>query len=530
METAKKPPQSSKDGVQSAMSEKPKQASAAKEAKAAVMELPPSKMFEEVDDEDAAALMEAFSAKVTRQERFTVGQEVEGEVVKVGTEHLFLALGAKSEASMNKADFLTKGEEIPAIGQRVRAYVIAVKGETVELGRQLQAGSDASAVLEEALHSGLPVEGRVLSRNKGGLEIEVFHQRAFCPISQIELRFCENPDQYVGQTLMVRVVEVKENGRRIVVSRKALLEEEAARQREALREKLHEGAILEGVVTSLAKYGAFVDLGGLEGMIHVSEIAHHRVLAPEEALQKGQRVRVKVLSYAPENKRLALSMKALERDPWEEAAEVLKEGEDCEGTVERFEPYGAFVQLSRGVEGMVHVSELSHKRIGHPREVLEIGERRRFRVITFEPQRRRIALSLKALEDLPAPEAAPEAPPKPDLSAIREGMIFEVEVEKIEKFGLFVLLPDGQKGLIPNVEMGTPRNTDHGKMFPPGTRFSAAILQVDAANNRLRLSRKAVDEAEERQQTSEYRKKLASQQEEGGFGTLAAMLKKNLRS
>ncbi len=494
---------------------------AEKETKQAI---PTTDIFQE--SEDDAALMEAYLNRVERPTDFAVGQEVEGEVIKVGGENIFVALGGKSEASMSKEAFVHAGKPVPTVGERVRAYVTVSSGDQLELGLQMKAGEDVMAAIEEAHESRIPVEAKVISRNKGGLEVEVFGKRAFCPVSQIELRFCENPDQYVGTTLTVRITEVKEGGRKIVVSRKGLLEEEAAKKANAMREQISEGVVLDGKVTSLTDYGAFVDLGGLEGLVHVSEISHSRIAKASEALQKGQSVRVKVIGLQPQSNRISLSIKALESDPWETILQDLQEGAVREATVMRMEPFGAFMELVPGVEGLVHISEISLKRIGHPREALTVGDRHTVKVIQLDPARKRIGLSIRALEETPHAEVE-EAPakPRPSNDGLREGDIFEVTVEKIEPFGVFVLLPGGQKGLIPNVEMGTPRGADHAKMFPAGTAFRAALIQNDKANNRLRLSRKAVEAAEERAQTREYKKQMADQ-DKRGFGTLAELLKK----
>lgn len=493
-----------------------------KESKQAI---PTTDIFQE--SEDDAALMEAYLNRVERPTKFSVGQEVEGEVIKVGGENIFVALGGKSEASMSKEAFVHADRPIPNVGDRVRAYITAMAHDQIELGLQMTAGEDAMAAIEEAYESRVPVEARVISRNKGGLEVEVFGKRAFCPVSQIELRFCENPDQYVGSTLTVRISEVKEGGRKIVVSRKALLEEEQAKKAKATREQLSEGSVLDGIVTSLADYGAFVDLGGVEGLVHVSEISHTRIAKPAEVLQKGQTVRVKVIKYQPEGARISLSMKALESDPWETILQGLQEGDVREATVMRMEPFGAFMELVPGVEGLAHISEISLKRIGHPREALSVGDRHTVKVIQLDPARKRIGLSLRALEETPHAEVE-ETPrqPRPSNEGLREGDIFDVTVDKVEAFGVFVLLPSGQKGMIPNVEMGTHRGTDHAKMFPVGTTFKAALIQNDKANNRLRLSRKAVEAAEERAQTREYKKQMVEQESKNNFGTLADLLKK----
>ncbi|HHH38873.1 MAG TPA: S1 RNA-binding domain-containing protein, partial [Sedimenticola sp.] len=257
------------------------------------------------------------------------------------------------------------------------------------------------AGLEQAWELQQPVDGRVTGVRKGGLEVEIAGVRAFCPASQIDIRFIEDLEQFVGQHLSFRITKFQ-GGRRpdLVVSRRALLEEEQKIQAEETRALLEEGAVLNGIVTSLKDYGAFVDLGGIEGMIHISELAFGHVQHPKDVLSEGQAVEVSVLRIEKTDnprhpEKIALSIRALSRDPWLDAEQQFPVGSRVRGRVTRIQPFGAFVELVPGVEGMIHISELGvEQRVGHPAEVLQEGQSVEARVLSVDPEKRRIGLSL----------------------------------------------------------------------------------------------------------------------------------------
>lgn len=333
------------------------------------------------------------------QQTPSVGEQISGTVVAVSESHVFVDVGAKGEASLSVEEYASKDEEPPAVGDTVTAYVIADDPEvelTLVMGKQQL---DITSI-EQARDLKLPVQGKVTALNKGGLEVDLNGVRAFCPLSQIELGRCEDAERYVGTTIELRVQEIKENGRNVVVSRKALLQEEQREQADKIQERLVEGAELDGEVRSIQPYGAFVDLGGgIQGMVHVSEIAHARIEHPNEALKEGEKVRVKVLKVQPdpkrpERKRIGLSIKALLGDPWSSTVAGLQEGASVEGEVARIQPYGAFIQIAPGVDGLAHVSELADRHVKHPSEVLTLGQKVQARVLKVDPDSKRISLSL----------------------------------------------------------------------------------------------------------------------------------------
>ena len=265
---------------------------------------------------------------------------------------------------------------------------------------------------------------------KGGVEVQIAGARAFCPASQLDLRYIEDLESFVGQQLAFRITRY-EGGKRVnlVVSRRDLLEEEQRALAEQTRARLEVGAVLQGTVTALKDYGAFVDLGGVEGMVHISELAFGRVEHPEEVLNVGQAVEVAVLRIEKTDnpkhpEKIALSIRALAKDPWQDVAERFPVGARVKGAVTRLQPFGAFIELEPGVEGLVHVSELgAGRRVSHPHEVLNAGEEVEATVLSVEPDKRRIGLSLATashpgVTGSEATQYVPENPPKSDIGTL----------------------------------------------------------------------------------------------------------------
>jgi small subunit ribosomal protein S1 len=353
-----------------------------------------------------------------------VGQKVSGKVISITEEQIFVDLGTKSEGMIEAAQLRdAEGKLGVGIGDAIDATVTAIDPESgVIVLRKRASGrgghQEVANELRQAFQYGMPVEGMVTGINKGGAEVQAYGMRAFCPLSQLDLRYVENPQQFIGQRLKFKVARIEEGSRNrrpdIVLSRRALLEEEAQAKATELRARLKVGAVLKGRVTSLTTYGAFIDLGGLEGLLHVSEIGHSRLADPREALAVGQEVEVQVIKIEkgkdekrPE--RISLSRRALERDPWRDAADRFAEGAVLPGRVMRLESFGAFVELAPGLEGLVHVSELgAGRRLSHAREAVQIGQDVKVRVLNVDPVKRRISLSMAQTDEHdPAEEAAP---------------------------------------------------------------------------------------------------------------------------
>src|SRR5438067_7087869 len=467
---------------------------------------------------DFAALFRESEKTGEKRERLRLGEKISAKVAHVGAEIAYLDLGGKGEAIIDLRELRNdEGALVVHTGETIDAYVLSLGDGAVVLTRSVPKGAGREA-LQQALESRIPVEGTVTAQNKGGLEVDLGGLRAFCPASQVDVRFNEDLSQYVGQKLKFRVMELR--GGNAILSRRALLEEERAQAAQELRKKLEVGAILEGTVSSVRDFGAFVDLGGLEGLVHVSELSHARVAHAQDVVKQGQKVRVQVLRMETDEKgheRIALSLRALEQDPWDAARPQLEEGKRLSGKVVRLQPFGAFVELFPGVDGLVHVSALSDRHVQHPREVVKEGETILVQVESIDDGQRRIALRRIGEDEAQAPEA-----PRPEKQKrARVGDVVEVTVDKCEAFGVFVHW-DGGKGLVPNPELGTPRGSDNKKTGPSGMKFQAQIIDLDE-KGRYRLSKTAVERATDRVDYEAYRRTIPKAGK--GFGTLGDLLR-----
>jgi len=342
------------------------------------------------------------------------GSKVSGKILSIGEEWVFVDVGGKSEGRIAAAELKdAEGNLTVKEGDTLEATITGTDPESGALLLKRKAGgkgkrTEVSAEIKQAFESGLPVEGMVTGLNKGGAEVQVYGMRAFCPLSQLDLRYVEDPQRFVGQKLQFKISRLEEGNRggrgpNIVLSRRALLEDEQQAKASETREKLQVGATLTGKITSLTTYGAFVDLGGIEGMLHVSEIGHSRTAHPQDVFQVGQEVEVQVIKIEkgkdekrPE--RISLSRRALEKDPWRDAVSRFPEGTETTGKVARTETFGAFVELAPGLEGLVHISEIGGgRRLNHAREAVQPGQEVQVRVLGVDTARRRISLSMSAV-------------------------------------------------------------------------------------------------------------------------------------
>jgi len=354
------------------------------------------------DDEDFAALLEASERTQIRERRVAAGDVVRGRVIAVGASTAFVAVGGKAEAAIDVGEFRdpATGEVHLREGDEIEATVVddGSRSGSIVLKRVAGRGGHLPGELEQAYAHGIAIEGLVTGENKGGYDVQIGGVRAFCPGSQIDRRRVEGA-QYVGQRLQFRITKLDAGGRNVVVSRRDVLEEEAAARAKEVWAGLREGAVVTGTVTSLRDFGAFVDLGGVDGLIHVSELGHARAGHPSEVLEVGQRVEVKVVKLEPEaaggRGRVGLSLRALAPDPWTTVADRFPVGAVVQGVVRRLEQFGAFVELTPGVDGLVHVSRLAlDRRVSHPRQVVAIGDRVDVTVVEVDAARRRIGLSM----------------------------------------------------------------------------------------------------------------------------------------
>ncbi len=354
------------------------------------------KYAQETPSTEFAELLEEEGVPESSRE-VSIGEMVSGTIQKIEDASIFLDYGGRSEAVIDAQELRNDDGELPySEGDTIEAYVASVEGE-VRLTLSLRANT--FEVLRHAHRNGVPVQGRVTGFNTGGLVVNVGGKRAFCPTSQIEAGHSEDLASYAGQSFTFKIIELRRNN--IVVSRKAHLAAEDARKAQELRAKLSEGAEIGGKVTRVERFGAFVDIGGIEGLIHVSELRHSRVGHPREVVSTGDEVKVKILELKDlggDKERISLSTKALEPDPWDEALERFSEGDTATGKVVSIQSFGAFVELLPGVEGLVHVSQLSTARVARPADAVSVGQEVKALIQKIDREQKRVSLSMKALQ------------------------------------------------------------------------------------------------------------------------------------
>ncbi|HSR96347.1 MAG TPA: 30S ribosomal protein S1 [Kofleriaceae bacterium] len=365
----------------------------------------------EQDDDFAKMFADSERDAPRGKKRPRVGDPITGKVISIGKDTVFVDLGSKAEGSLERDQVSDpEGKLLVKVGDTIEARVVADTGGALTLRVKVGRGPEARAELQQAFELGMPVEGNVTEVVKGGVSVDVAGVRGFCPASQLDVRFIDDLATYIGQRLTFRITRYEP--RNLVLSRRVLLEEENAKRATETRKRLEPGAVLRGKVVGFKPFGAFIDLGGIEGMLHISELGYARVERPEDMLSLGQEVDVAVLKIEPGEKgeRISLSLKALASDPWGETAAHLVEGARVRGKVTRLQPFGAFVEIAPGVEGLVHISELgAGRRINHPREVVSVGQEVEAVVLSVDQERRRIALSTAQSSDGSAEDVAEAA-------------------------------------------------------------------------------------------------------------------------
>jgi len=468
-------------------------------------------------DEDFAAMFEAS----LKAKRFKEGQTIEGTIVAIGPEVAFVDVGGKGEATIEVGELKDhEGDIEVSVGDRIQAVVVSIAGG-LQLSRKLARGAATDRQLEDAFRSGLPVEGRVEQEIKGGYEIRVGRTRGFCPFSQIDVHRTE-PAAHIGKVYAFRITEYKDGGKNLVVSRRALLEEEQKKAAAEVRQSVVTGAVVTGRVASVVSFGAFVDLGGgVQGLLHVSEMGWSRVSDPSELFRPGDEITVKVLRVDPvenDKQKISLGLKQLADDPWSKVPATYEVGQVRNGRVTRVAEFGAFVELEPGVEALAHASTFAPTgRSGGWTGQVAPGMTGAFEILTIEVEKKRIGVAL-------LPEGSARAGGAASSPEIAAGARLKGKVERLEKFGVFVFLAPGRTGLIPMSETGVPREDDVRRAFPIGADVEVVVLEVEPSGRRIRLSAKAVLDAREADEVREYTERADAPPAEG-FGSLADKLR-----
>jgi small subunit ribosomal protein S1 len=428
-----------------------------------------------------------FEASVKEQD-FRVGDVVTGTVVEVQSDYVLVDINYKSEGLIPINEFrIIDGVRSVKPGETVEVLIDRIENEngmivlSKDKADMLRAWTDISKAAENEE----VIEGTVVAKVKGGLSVDI-GVKAFLPGSQIDLRPVRNMDVYIGKKYKFKVIKFNKKRGNIVLSRRALLEEERESLKTQTLDAMKEGSIVTGSVKNITDYGAFIDLGGMDGLLHITDMSWGRVKHPSEILNVGDEIQVKVLKYDTEKERVSLGLKQLQTDPWEGVKITYTPGTKLSGKVVSLAEYGAFVELGEGIEGLIHVSEMSWtKRVKHPSQMINVGDEVNVVVLEVDTENRRISLGMKQLQANPWVELKESYAP---------GTIIEGEIKSVTDFGIFVGIEEGIDGLVHISDFSWTKRVNHpSEMFAKGQKVRAVVLGVDIENERFSLGIKQLE-------------------------------------
>ncbi|NRA63746.1 MAG: 30S ribosomal protein S1 [Pseudobacteriovorax sp.] len=447
---------------------------------------------EDTGFESESSLSQEFANLLDQEETTNAikeGSIVNGTVVRFTDDSVIVDIGHKSEGEIPKGEFkLSDGELSVKEGDTVEVFLDSFEdndGEMV-LSRERAEMLRAWDRISDAYENNEIVEGTVVARVKGGLSVDI-GVKAFLPGSQVDLRPVRNLDKLIGTQLSFKIIKFNKKRGNIVLSRRVLLEQDREKLRSETLGNLKEEAILKGIVKNITDYGAFIDLGGIDGLLHITDMSWGRINHPSQMFEVGQEIEVKVLSYDEGRQRVSLGYKQLQTDPWLTVAERYAVDSRAKGTVVSLTDYGAFVEMEQGVEGLIHISEMSwSKRIKHPSKVVQVGDEVEVVILAMDTENRRISLGMKQIEPNPW-EVVKEK--------YQEGDIIRGKIRNITDFGIFVGIEDGIDGLIHISDISWTDRINHpADKFKKGDEVEAKILQIDAENERFSLGIKQLSD------------------------------------
>jgi small subunit ribosomal protein S1 len=441
-------------------------------------------MSEEFRNEESEDFAKLFELSPGRDERLRVGDRISGPIIAIGKDSVFVDTGTKIDGVVDSSELLDETGNLPYhVGDALELYVVSLRGDEVRLSKAVS-GLGGARALSDAYENAIPVEGKVKGQVKGGFHVEVMQKRAFCPVSQMEMRFTEKPEEHVGKTYHFLISQFEEGGKNIVLSRRELLRKEHEEEAKKFFETLEVGSDIPGKVTRLTSYGAFVEIfPNLEGMVHISELSWSRVEKPGDVVQVDDPVMVRVMSVEPGEKpdqaRVSLSMKLVTGDPWLQVDGKFQIGEKVKGKVIRCTKFGAFVEIAPGIEGLVHISEMSYRRrVVRTEEVVSPGDVVPVVVKEVDLPRRRISLSMKDAEGDPWVEVEEK---------YRVGQALDGTLEKKEKFGYFIAIEPGITGLLPASKIKAAQKPSTIEKLKPGDPVRVVIEEIQARERRMTL-------------------------------------------
>jgi small subunit ribosomal protein S1 len=450
---------------------------------------PPFPLNADEDDEDLTPEIRAQMFEVYEESMRSIaeGEIVKGTVLSLDEKDVLVDVGFKSEGIVSLSEFADPGSI--KVGDTIEVFLEKMENQDglVVLSKQRADFVRVWDRVKEAHDDGQVVEGRMIRKIKGGVVVDLYGVEAFLPGSQIALRQVQNVDALLGQTVSVKIIKLNKRRRNIVVSRRSVLEEEREKMKGKILKDLAKDQIREGQVKNITDFGAFVDLGGIDGLLHITDMSWGRVGHPSELVKIGDKVRVKVLNFDPEKERISLGLKQLEPYPWEGVDEKYKVGDRVNGRVVSITDYGAFVELEKGVEGLVHVSEMSWTRhVRHPSKVVNIGDEIEAVVLKVDKANEKVSLGLKQTEPDPWLTLDQKYP---------EGTRVEGKVRNLTNFGAFVELEEGIDGLVHVSDMSWTKRVAHpSEVLKKGDSVEVVILSIDKEHRRISLGLKQVSE------------------------------------
>jgi small subunit ribosomal protein S1 len=433
----------------------------------------------EEDLQGSNQFMELFEESL---KSIQTGKVTKGEIVKIDKEFVLVDIGYKSEGQIRLSEFVDlEGNMTAKVGEKVDVLVVSIEDNEgrVILSKERAAKVQVWDVIEEAYKNHGTIRGKIISQMKGGLSVDIGIQ-AFLPRSQADLRPVRDLDTLIGTEHDFRIVKYERHQGNVVLSRRAALEAERKALREETLKRLENGAVFEGIVSNIRDYGLFIDLEGIDGLVHITDLSWGKVGHPSDRYQIGDRIKVKVLNFDREKERVSLGIKQLTPDPWSKSLENYPVGAKVSGRVESLKEYGAFVELEEGIRGLIHVSELAWSgKVKHPSQILNVGESVEAVVLDLDTEKRRISLSVKQLEPNPWDSIADKYP---------IGAIIEGKVKDITKFGIFIGIDEDIDALVHISDISWTKQIDHpSELYKKGDLIQAVILDIDQENQRFSL-------------------------------------------
>jgi len=450
------------------------------------------------ENQNEESFQDMLERSLQSQSYFSIGERITAPVVSITTENIFVNLGGKKEGFIKAVEFIDENNQLTIqIGDEVEAFFDGVEDGLMRFTTLINGISSGTLnYLQNIAKTGDAIEGKIERQNKGGFEVIIKGLRAFCPISQIDLKPVKDKSIFEGKTFSFKIVDFKENGKNIIVSRRALLEEEKRAKIEALRSKITEGAVIECPVKSVNNFGLLVDLGDIVGLIPSSEISWGRNQDLSSLFTEGQLVKAVVLKVDFDAEKITLSIKSLYEDPWIKIEEKYPVGSKVSGNISKIMPFGAFMNLEDCIEGLIHISNLGvGRRIKHPEEVLSKGQFVEAYVLSIDKDHKKLSLTLKS-------------PEKIEVIYPNEGDIISVTISKLMPFGILARISEGLTGLIPNTETGLNKGEDMKNAYPEGKVVNVVVQEVDKEKTRVRLS---IKDYLAKKETDEYRKFIKEQ-------------------